>query len=95
MQLHAQGGGGALAGVVIGRGANAAAGKHHVGAGERVAQRGRDALPVVPHTVRPGQRQPTGGQQLDDFGQVLVSPFAGEDFVSDDDETERRWHGGF
>jgi hypothetical protein len=78
----------ALARVVVGRGADAAAAKHGVAAGEGIAQRGGDEPAVVAHVAGPGQRQAARAEQLDDFGQVLVLPLAGEDFIADDDQTE-------
>jgi hypothetical protein len=84
----AQRGRGALAGVVVGRGADAAAAEDDVAAGEGLAQRGGDARPVVAHVARPGQRQAARRQQLDHLGHVLVLALAGQDLVADDDEAE-------
>ena len=92
-QFHPECGGGALAGVIVGRGADAATREHHVSTVKGLAQRTRDAVALVAHALRPGQRQPTRLQQFDDLGQVFVGPFAGEDFVADDDQTEGRLHG--
>ena len=87
-QLGAERRGGALPRVVVGGGADAAAGEHQVPAGEGVAQHGRDALAVVAHVTRPRQLQAARGQQLDDLGQVLVLALSGEDLVADDDQTD-------
>ena len=92
LERHAERGRGALPGVVVGRGADAAAREHDVAAGERIAQVGGDARRVVADVARPAQRQAARGQQLDHLGQVLVVAFAGEDLVADDDEAEV--HGG-
>ena len=83
----------ALAGVVVGRGTNAAAAEDHIGRGKRPLQRRGDARAVVAHIVGIAQRQPARGQQFDDLGQMLVHALAGEDLVADDDEAEVGSHG--
>ena len=40
---------------------------------------------VVAQILRPGQLQPTRGQQFDEFGQVFVLTFAREQFVTNDE----------
>ena len=61
-QGPAQRAGRALAGMVIGRGAYAAKGKHRVAAGKGLRQRGGDALGVVTHVVRIGDLQAARAQ---------------------------------
>ena len=96
-QFGAEGAGGALAGMVVGGGAYAAAGKHHVAAFTRcrkgAGQRGGDAVRIVAHVVGITELQAPRGQQFDGFGHVLVDAFAGKDFVADDDESEVLGHG--
>src|SRR5690606_14485927 len=55
------------------------------------AQRRRDARAVVADAARPAQAQTPSCQQFDHLGQVLVGPFARQDFVADDDEAEGPW----
>ena len=82
--------------MVVGRGAYAAAGEHHITrltrGRERTRQRGGDTRRVVAYIVCIGQLLTTCGQQLDDFGEVLVGAFAGQNFIADDDEAEVRGH---
>ena len=85
-----QGPASALAGVVVGRGANATTGEHHIRAGQGAGQRGRDAFRVVPHIVGPAQAQAPACQQLDHLGHVLVGALARKDLVANDDEPENR-----
>ena len=67
---------GALAGVVVGRGADAAAGEHDVAAGEGALQVAVMRSGVVADVLGPGQLQAARGQQLDHLGQVLVGALA-------------------
>ena len=61
----------ALAGVVVGRGADAAAARTPRRRGEGVAQVGGDALAVVAHVARPGERRPRAGSSSMTFGRCL------------------------
>jgi hypothetical protein len=92
-QRHAQRLGGALAGVVVGRGADAAGREDDVARGEGALERGGDARGLVAHVLGPAELQAARGEQLDDLGHVLVGPLAGKDLVADDDETECACHG--
>ena len=87
-ERHAERGGGALARVVVGRGADAAAREDEVAARERVLQVGGDARRIVADVARPGERQAARGEQLDHLGQVLVGALAGEDLVADDEKAD-------
>lgn len=71
--------------MVVRRGANAAKAEHQIAAGQAVAQRRQQARRVVAQILRPGQLQPTRGQQFDEFGQVFVLTFAREQFVTNDE----------
>ena len=97
-ERHAERGGGALAGVVVGRRADAAAREDDVAARERLPQVGGDARAVVADIARPREREATRGEQLDHLRQVLVLALAREDLVADDDrpkfmarEAAARW----
>ena len=87
-QLHAKRLGRALAGVVVGRRADAAAGEHEVARSESALQRGGDALGRVADVLGPRQLQAARGQQLDELGHVLVGALAGQDFVADDHQAD-------
>ena len=87
-QIAAQRSGRTLAGVVVGRGTNAAERKNHVTTGKCGVQRGRNALRVVTHIVGIRHLQAACTQNTDGLGQVLVGAFAREDFVADDDQTK-------
>jgi hypothetical protein len=87
-ERHAQRPARALAGVVVGRGADAAAREHRLAGLEGPAQAGREALRRIAHIFGPAQLQAAGGQQFDELGHVLVGTLAGEDLVADDDEAE-------
>ena len=95
-QGYAQGARRAVAGMVVGCGANTAERKHHIAARARgckgSGQRGGDALRVIAHVIRVTQLQSAGGQQLNGFGHVLVGTLAGEDFIADDDDSEMWGH---
>jgi hypothetical protein len=73
---------------VVRRGADAAAGEHDIAAGKGALQRGGDACAVVAEKFSPAQLQAARRQQLHHFGEVLVDPFAGQDFVADDDQSD-------
>jgi hypothetical protein len=55
----------------------------------------RQARPVVAEVVRPVERHAARLEQLDDLGEVLVLPLAGEDFVADDDGANCHGHTAF
>ena len=67
-------------------------------------QRSGDAFRVITHIVGKRELQATRAQQLYEFGQVLVSALAREDFVANDDDAKgcghadikirRKVHGG-
>ena len=90
LERHTQGGCGALARVVVWRGADAAGAEHRVARGEGAAQRGGDARRLVAYVFGPGQRLAVVGQDFDALGQVFVAAAAREDFIADDDEAEHR-----
>ena len=87
-QGAAQGGSGALAGVVVRRGANTAKGENDVARSKGLLERGGDARRLVPDVIGISHRQSSRTQQGDGFGQVLVGTPTGEDFVANDDEAE-------
>jgi hypothetical protein len=79
---------GRLSGVVVGRVADAAAAEDDVAAGEAATQDVRQTLAIVAVIQRPVERQPARGEQLDDFGEMLVLTTAKGDFVTDDDRAD-------
>ena len=79
---------GALAGVIIRRRPDAAAGKHDVAAGQRPSQRRRDARRIVAQVFSPRELQSARLEDREHLGEVLVFALAGEDFIADDDQTE-------
>ena len=87
-QFQPEGARRALAGVVVWRGANAAAGKHDIARGKRTLQGGGDAVRRIADVIGVIELQAACLQQLDDLGQVLVSTLAREDLVADDDQAE-------
>ena len=97
-QFNAQRPGRALARVVVWCGTDAASAKHHItrrtAGGKGARQRCGDARRVVADIVGIRQRQASGGQQFDDFRQMLVSTFSRENFIADDDESKIGGHSG-
>lgn len=77
-----------LAGVVIGRAADAAAREHHVARGKAAPVGGHQRIALVGQEFRPAQLHATRGKQFDDLGEMLVLPAARQDFVADDDEAD-------
>mmetsp|Transcript_36595 Transcript_36595/g.84871 ORF Transcript_36595/g.84871 Transcript_36595/m.84871 type:complete len:236 (-) Transcript_36595:3560-4267(-) len=85
-QRPAERGRGGLAGVVIGRRADAATAHDEVAAGKRLAQPRGQQLTVVAEVLGPGQLHAALAEQLDEFGEVGVLPLAGQDLVADDEQ---------
>jgi hypothetical protein len=57
-------------------------------AGEAATQDVRQPLAIVAVIQRPVERQPARGEQLDDFGEMLVLAAAKGDLVADDDRAD-------
>ena len=83
-----------LAGMVVRRAADAAAGQHHIAGGEAASIGGRQRIAIIGQELRPAQLHATRGQQFDDFGEVFVLSAPRQDFVSDDDQANTAG-GGF
>lgn len=80
--------GGGLAGMVVGRGAYAPAGKHDIAAGKTAPVGRHQRVAVVRQELGPGQLHATGAEHLDHFRKMLVLAASGKDFVAHDDKTD-------
>jgi len=87
-ELDARRRGSRLSGVVVRRVADAAATEDDVATGEAATQDVRQALAIVAVIQRPVERQPARGEQLDDFGEMLVLTTAERNLVADDDRAD-------
>ena len=94
LQRDAQGTRRALARLVIGGGTNATRAKNGIARVKRTLQNSGDAACIIARIFGIGQCQPARCQQLDHLGKVLVGTLAGENFVTDDDETKGVGHKG-
>jgi hypothetical protein len=72
-QRQAQRLGGGLAGVVVGRGADAAEAEHDVAAGEALAERLHQARALVAHVAHRGQPQAAGLEESSTLPRCLSS----------------------
>ena len=88
LQGQAQGGGRALACVVVRCRANATTRKDQIATGKGLRQGFGDTQTIVAHITRPTQRQTPLAELLDDTRHVFVLAFAREDFVANDDEAD-------
>ena len=87
-QHHAGGIGGALARVIVRRGADAAEAENDILRRQRAFQRRGDQRRFVGQILAPRQLEPALAQRRNDRRHVLVLPLAGHDFVADDDGTK-------
>ncbi len=83
--IHTQRRGSGLPRMIVRRHADAAETEHDVAVGKAACERLAQACRVVAEVVRPVERHAARTEQLNNFGEVLVRPFSGENFVADDE----------
>src|SRR5690606_2179184 len=84
-QRHALGGGGALARMVVRRGADPAKREHDVAPSQGALQGGGDLGRIVAQVLGPVELQSARRQRGDHAREMLVGALARQDFVTDDE----------
>ena len=91
-QIDAQRRGDGLAGMVVRRVADAAAGEDDVAGRHRALEGGGQPRPVVAEVFHPGQAQAAGAEHFGNFREMLVLALPGKNFVADDDGAKGTAH---